>query len=175
MSVRLTSFNLVKWLKKIWDKFIRDGFIIEEYVVMKLFAGLLSFGLLVAGAGVAAETEAEVREAVVSVAKATHINGGINPTHKGVKLSLKVMTGSNPCHAEGVTVSTSQSRDHDTITVTAHIIDTSVQNRICTMEYNPQYQTVDEDIYFDSEDISDVLIKNYQYFGQSVSALELLP
>jgi hypothetical protein len=104
---------------------------------------------------------------------ATPINGGINPTFFGYRLDAHVMIGSNPCEARGIHARLAKQKEGDVIYVIPQITVSPLEGRICTREFNPQYEDVSLEIRADHTRVSAIRVRNVDEIGRTVAIEEL--
>ena len=104
----------------------------------------------------------------------TAINGGINPSISGYKISAKVMLGTNSCMAMGFEASLKidtiglPSVDGPNMTVITPVkraTSTDAAARMCTAEYRPVWKTVSVDVRFNARSDT-VKLRNYKELGK---------
>lgn len=102
-------------------------------------------------------------------------NGGINPSHFALEIRGRVELGGNPCQAAGRRLTLVKARRGDVIEATAVIIEAvDASDRICTLEYNPQFVTLHGTVRGSWQQVRDVTIKNAEKLGSDASALDFL-
>lgn len=103
------------------------------------------------------------------------VDGGINPSHFALQLSGKVELGGNPCQAAGRRVTLVKARRGDVIEASAVITEApDAEQRVCTLEYAPQFVSVQGTVRGSWERVRDVVVKNAEELGHDVSAHDLL-
>ena len=73
--------------------------------------------------------------------------------------------------AEGIKAELISAREGDKMIVKA--VRNAVTKRVCTMEYNPVYDTIKTTIHYDSSEVKDVIIENYKEMGAKVSIKDI--
>ena len=103
-------------------------------------------------------------ESVIHAPSIEVIPAGINPDAFAYKVSAQVMVGTNPCFAQGVSAQLSQTQGEGILRLRASVKGVDEQ-RICTMEFNPQYQQVEFTLRGFKSEISEILIANVEEMG----------
>ena len=101
--------------------------------------------------------------ALVDAVTTQPINAGFNPSFIGIRLTVKVLQGDNPCLAENHLVKLQVSHMPDTIEVEA--VRTKVSGTFCDTEYAPVYRTYTTDLRFDGQHTHKIVVKNYKQFN----------
>jgi len=120
---------------------------------------------------VGAESASAKRPVLIDALSISPINGGINPLYRAYDLKARVEIGGNPCMAEGIKAELISAREGDKMIVKA--VRNAVTKRVCTMEYNPVYDTIKATIHYDSSEVKDVIIENYKEMGAKVSIKDI--
>jgi hypothetical protein len=103
------------------------------------------------------------------------VDGGINPSHFALQVSGKVELGGNPCQAAGRRVTLVKARRGDVIEASAVITEApGAAQRVCTLEYAPQFVAVQGSVRGSWERVRDVVVKNAEELGHDVSARDYL-
>lgn len=89
----------------------------------------------------AAQAQSYYQEAVIEDVKVIPENGGINPDAFTYVIETKVLAGSNPCVATGVSVRLTQRRSAKALSITALKRIPASNGRICPQVWSPVYQT----------------------------------
>lgn len=114
-------------------------------------------------------------EVVVRSVSVTPINGGINPVYRAIDIKGTVSLGSNECFAAGISASFEQTVINGKIYVVAiRTFPQGYENRYCPMDYNPVSKEISTSVLWNSNEISDVVIKHYNARNVEVSAIELI-
>jgi hypothetical protein len=152
-------------------------------IVMKRIFGILAASIAFTACGVDGEStsdlQAKGRDASESFfapdVEVKPVNAGINPQAFAWELTGRIMTGSNPCQANGVEAFVREIQDGDRLLVVPMIArPASYENRICTREFNPQYAKVTKVIRGFMNVTSDVIVKNVGAVGQDRSIHDLI-
>jgi len=121
-----------------------------------------------------ARGQASTRPALIEDVKVTPENGGINPDAFAYKIEGRILAGSNPCQARGVTVSVQQKKVRGIVHVIPQLKSPRSAPRICTREWNPVYKPVKITIRGLHSKIEDVVIHNIGQLGAATSVKDIV-
>lgn len=151
---------------------------------MKRIFGILAATLILTACGVDSESTSDLQakgNANTSESffapdvEVKPVNAGINPQAFAYELNGRIMTGSNPCLAEGVDAFVKVEQEGEKLIVVPMISRPDRwDDRICTREFRPQYAKVTKDIRGFMNLTSEVIVKNVGAIGQNRDVQELI-
>lgn len=116
-------------------------------MIVYSFFLIFSFSSIHAAHGDCSSSGKIKRPTVILNLDVTPINEEFNPEFVGRRISGRVLVGSNPCRARGISVKI-QEKEHDGVVhITAMlVIDQDERAHFCTAEYRPIYKKFSIDV-----------------------------
>ncbi|SMF05388.1 hypothetical protein [Pseudobacteriovorax antillogorgiicola] len=115
-------------------------------------------------------SEIKTADSVIRRASVEPVNAGINPDYKAYEFKAQVMVGANPCQARDVNVELSPQQQGETLVIRAIRSYPEIKEQsLCTLEFNPQFQTLKAQYRFRDGEVRQIRIENVTSIGEHVT------